>query len=565
MAENVFTSAPPPSEPPKPATKGEKAAKPAVTSGETPKPSTDTTVASPTEKPSTSDTKAGETADTAKSGVHGNHLALVLVSAVVLVLLIALWRMSPMAALFLLALILAALLIHLWRRWLHRRRGGDAAAKKNAKNPEKNAAREHNRRHLWPFDRNRRSPGGTPGNGPGGSGPGGPGAGPKGAPSGGRRWPWSTRKNAADKPEAGKKATDPTGKNPTIKKPDSAGSPTGTPEKKPTGRRWPWSTKNTVNPGANGGPGGGPGKGATTPNSPTGKGPNGTNSTATTTPPGSGRRWPWSTKGTRGNNAGTNAATTPPSTKVNPGPKATPPSSSPTGNASAGPTKRRWWQRRSTNASTSPTTPPPPMPAGIPLAGPPPPPAAPPRQRWWNRRRNATTPSGDQGGPAPTTTVTLPPHRVYTPDPPSARSVPGISNIVNAEVIPNPPTTGHRWTGTHWTPVTALPASPAPAGTAHTGSNTMGTATPIQDASTTATRTDAYSTAESTAVSSARNLTEQARDARAEAGRLSGVPDMAPAADRLNQEATNLERTAETRNGLARGYAALRNLVSSRS
>jgi len=93
----------------------------------------------------------------------------------------------------------------------------------------------------------------------------------------------------------------------------------------------------------------------------------------------------------------------------------------------------------------------------------------------------------------------------------------------------------------------------------------MGTATPIQDASTTATRVDAWSTAESTAVSSASNLTEQARDARAEAGRLEGVPDMKPAQDRLHQEATNLERTAETRSGLARGYAGLRNLISSRS
>lgn len=90
----------------------------------------------------------------------------------------------------------------------------------------------------------------------------------------------------------------------------------------------------------------------------------------------------------------------------------------------------------------------------------------------------------------------------------------------------------------------------------------MGTATPIQDASTAATQSHAWATAESTAVSSAQRMTDQARDARTEAGKLVDLPDMAQAAERLHHEATALERTAETRSGMARGYAALRNLVT---
>lgn len=79
-------------------------------------------------------------------------------------------------------------------------------------------------------------------------------------------------------------------------------------------------------------------------------------------------------------------------------------------------------------------------------------------------------------------------------------------------------------------------------------------------ASTPATRADAWSTAESTALASANRLENDARIAREHAGELAGRPDMRPAAQRLDDEATAAEHDAAQRRGLAQGYAAIRTL-----
>ena len=81
-------------------------------------------------------------------------------------------------------------------------------------------------------------------------------------------------------------------------------------------------------------------------------------------------------------------------------------------------------------------------------------------------------------------------------------------------------------------------------------------------ASTPATRADAWSTAENTALASAIRLEDDARIAREHAGELAGRPDMRPAAQRLDDEATAAEHDAAQRRGLAQGYAAIRTLQS---
>lgn len=86
--------------------------------------------------------------------------------------------------------------------------------------------------------------------------------------------------------------------------------------------------------------------------------------------------------------------------------------------------------------------------------------------------------------------------------------------------------------------------------------------TPIVDASTAATRTDAWTVAEHTARLGAARLDGEARDIRERAGELAGRPDMADAASRLDTEATAAEHDADTRRGLAQGYAAIRGLTS---
>lgn len=79
-------------------------------------------------------------------------------------------------------------------------------------------------------------------------------------------------------------------------------------------------------------------------------------------------------------------------------------------------------------------------------------------------------------------------------------------------------------------------------------------------ASTPATRADAWSTAEHTALASAARLDDDARTARARAGELVGRPDMNTAAQRLSEEATAAEHDAAQRRGLAQGYATIRAL-----
>ncbi|MFC0436134.1 hypothetical protein [Kutzneria buriramensis] len=80
------------------------------------------------------------------------------------------------------------------------------------------------------------------------------------------------------------------------------------------------------------------------------------------------------------------------------------------------------------------------------------------------------------------------------------------------------------------------------------------------DASTPGTQGDAWTQAEGNALSSAEQFDNAARRAREQAGELEGRPDMQQTALRLNEEATAAESTAQTRRGLARGYAALRAL-----
>jgi hypothetical protein len=82
----------------------------------------------------------------------------------------------------------------------------------------------------------------------------------------------------------------------------------------------------------------------------------------------------------------------------------------------------------------------------------------------------------------------------------------------------------------------------------------------VLTASTPATRADAWSTAENTALASAIRLEDDARIAREHAGELAGRPDMRPAVQRLDDEATAAERDAAQRRGLAQGYAAIRTL-----
>ncbi len=82
------------------------------------------------------------------------------------------------------------------------------------------------------------------------------------------------------------------------------------------------------------------------------------------------------------------------------------------------------------------------------------------------------------------------------------------------------------------------------------------------DASTAATRADAWTTAEHNAVRSAQELADDARGTRAQAGLIADKPDMQETYDRLQQEATGMEHDSAIREGLAKGYAALRNLVN---
>ena len=79
-------------------------------------------------------------------------------------------------------------------------------------------------------------------------------------------------------------------------------------------------------------------------------------------------------------------------------------------------------------------------------------------------------------------------------------------------------------------------------------------------ASTPATRADAWTTAEHTALASASQLENDARIAREQAGELVGRPDMSGAAQRLSEEATAADHDAQQRRGLAQGYAAIRAL-----